>query len=54
MLYPVAGGKFYVFFKKYAFRRCGRKMQKQNLQRPIENKPVNDCLRNLAYIIKNI
>ena len=40
------------FFQKSAFRRCGQKTQKRNLQRPIESKPVNECLRNLAYIIK--
>ena len=50
--YPAAGGKFYVFFQKYAFHRSDRKTQKRNLKRTIESKPVNDCLRNLAYIIK--
>ena len=38
--------------KKSAFRRWGQKTQKRNLQRPIESKPVNECLRNFAYIIK--
>ena len=50
--YPAAGGKFYVFFKKSAFHRSDCKTQKRNLKRTIESKPVNDCLRNLAYIIK--
>ena len=50
--YPAAGGKFYVFLKKSAFHRSDRKTQKQNPKRTIENKPVNDYLRNLAYIIK--
>ena len=50
--YPAAGGKFYVFFKKSAFHRSDRKAQKRNLKRTTESKPVNDCLRNLAYIIK--
>ena len=47
--YPAAGGKFYVFFKKSAFHRSDRKTQKRNPKRTIESKPVNDCLRNLAY-----
>ena len=42
----------YVFFQKSAFHCSDRKMQKRNLKRTIESKPVNDCLRNLAYIIK--
>ena len=50
--YPAAGGKFYVFFKKSAFHRSDRKTQKRNPKRTIESKPVNDCSRNLAYIIK--
>ena len=50
--YPAAGGKFYVFFQKSAFHRSDRKRQKQNLKHTIESKPVNNCLRNLAYIIK--
>ena len=40
------------FFKKSAFHRSDRKTQKRNPKRTIESKPVNDCLRNLAYIIK--
>ena len=40
------------FLKKSAFHRSDRKTQKRNLKRTIESKPVNHCLRNLAYIIK--
>ena len=40
------------FFKKSAFHRSDRKTQKRNSKRTIESKPVNDCFRNLAYVIK--
>ena len=40
------------FFQKSAFYRSDHKTQKRNLKRTIESKPVNDCLQNLAYIIK--
>ena len=40
------------FLKQSAFHRSDRKAQKRNLKRTIESKPLNNCLRNLAYIIK--
>ena len=43
---------FFFFFQKSAFHRSDRRTQKRNLKRTIESKPVNDCLRNLAYIIE--
>ena len=41
------------FFKNLHFVAVARRRSsKRTLQLPIESKPVNECLRNLAYIIK--